>query len=294
MKCIINLASSIVLIFSILLISGCATVHTKSEIPKKLENLRALIKPELTTRAEVHELFGKPLLHSEKRGIEVYRAAEGQDAEIGLVGIIPAFIDTDDVIIYTMLLYDQDDVVREVDWDLFTEYAAASLKVGDLQFYSTGSTTELLNRDPTEYLFLQDHASAQALHEPVPSGKCLVSIELGGLTQQVLLDGDLILKVGDFEIESGFIQAPISPGNHELIMKTSFLGWRPREYSVDFSCKKGDLLYAHLDLQLVSTGKTGFFSDKSKYQGGIKIQDVPAACFQLKILYRSGQWLDKK
>jgi len=270
-------------------------VHTKSLVPEKLESFRALIKPGVTTRAEAHERLGKPILRSDKRSIEVYRAAKGQDAEIGIVGIFPAFIDTDDVIIYTMLLYDKNDVVIEADWDVFTEARGAAISIGELRFMSIGSETGIFSSIPDEYIFIRSPASRKDLYRAAPLGDCLISIKQDDRTKKIFIDGKLVLKEPDFEILSGFVQVPIKPGRHTLLMKLRLIGtWAPREYSLDFSCESGDLLYAYLDIEEVPTGKAGMFSDKYKYEGEIRVINEPSDKFLhlIRILYRSGNWLD--
>lgn len=285
------------LVFSIFLVSGCGTLGTvKSDIPEKQAHFRSLIEPGITSQSEVNKLFGRPLLKSEKWSVEVYRAAEGSDVTWELAGVIPVPAGSRDVIIYAMLLYDSNKIVKEVDWLLFTgkgspgDYAAGSVKVGDLHFM-VGPDATLFGK-AVEYLLLGEDGSKAALFQDAPFDSCQITFSLHNSVDQVLIDNKLIFE--DAPDEGIFIQYSVRPGEHMITMKTTFLGYRPRVFTSKYSCEAGDSHYVYLDVKLVPTYKKGVFVDAYKNEGRICIEETPPDFLlrDRKLLYQSGEWQD--
>lgn len=289
--------TKVILVFSIFLVSGCGTLGTvKSDVPEKQVYLRTLIQPGITSHSEVSKLLGNPLLKSGKWSVEVYRAAEGSDVTWELAGIIPVPAGSRDVISYAMMLYDSNGIVKEVDWLLFTgkgspgDYAAGSAEVGDLHFMVGPDAT--LFGNAVEYLLLGEDGSKAALFQDAPFDSCQITFSLHNGVDQVLIDNKSILE--DAPGENIFIQYAVQPGEHTLTMKTPVLGYRPREFTSEYSCEAGDSHYVHLDVKIVPTYKKGVFVDAYKNEGRIHINETPPDFLlgDRKLLYQSGEWQD--
>ena len=275
----------LVVVSTFLLASGCGTLGTvTSPVREEYPTVREFVTPGVTTRADTDRLFGAPLLRADAWRVEVYRAAKGKDVTFDWAVVVPIPTSLDDFIVYAMVRYDENDVVKEAKWDQLSESSSAVLRIGDLLFISHASRKGLPFSGTVEYLLLDGVSSREALRQAPPPEKCLVTV---GRHNLVILD--------DSYPDRGrvFIQVALPPGQHLLTMMTPFTGWRPREFSANFSCKPGESLYAVLDIKTVPTGKTGLFANAYKNEGEVKILSKPGDHFLNvpKMLYHAGSWV---
>jgi hypothetical protein len=198
---------------------------------------------------------------------------------------IPVPVSAQSVIIYAMVLYDADRIVREVDWATFVEPGGAWLEVGDYVF--------TVDRDSdAESLFLTLDASREALRRAAPADACRMTIRRA--SGEAVRVNDKLIVDSRREGHSVFVQIDLKPGQHRLTMEFPFIGYfPPREFSTEFGCREGQNIYAHLETKLVPTGETGVFVNKFRTEGAIEIEEeLPAGFFDYrKILYQSGKWL---
>jgi hypothetical protein len=283
-----------VVVSTFLLASGCGTFGTiKSSVREEYPTVRELVAPGVTTRADMDRLFGAPLLRADAWRVEVYRAAKGKDVTFDWAVLVPVPTRLDDFIVYGMVQYDENDVVKEAKWDQLIESSSAVLRIGDLLFISHGSRQGLPFSGTVEYLLLDGASSREALRHAPPPEKCLVTVGRHNLVSQIQIDHSAILDDSYPDRGRVFLQVALSPGQHLLTMMTPFTGWRPREFSASFSCKSGESLYAVLDIKTVPTGKTGLFANAYSNEGEVKILSEPGDHFLNvpKMLYHAGSWV---
>ena len=94
------------------LVHGCVGWESKSEVPAKSEHFRAQVVSGQTSRNKVHERLGKPFISDEK--IEAYRVLDDRDVLV----ILPAW-QTQEVILYALIVYRKDGLVDAIDWSVY-------------------------------------------------------------------------------------------------------------------------------------------------------------------------------
>jgi hypothetical protein len=301
------------LVLLLLLLAACGFVPVESTIPDQLPNFRAQVTPRKTARRDVHERLGKPFISDERLGIELYRVASGRDADVHFAPI-PFWVDTEEVIIYAMIIYDTNDIVKAMSWDVFddvgdTDYIDEELpdlyrffRIARLQAngYIFIAVKEGAGKSRKEFLLAPASKSREMLRQAPPDKKCAVLFFYPQIAHRIdyFLDGDRIATmplVGfdewnwDPDLQLVFARNIVNEGKHELKLKTS---WRPREFRRQIDCKSGQAFYAHPGLELVKSEPWGLWEQKTKYEGDIYIDHQPSEEYGSwkRLLFYSGNW----
>ena len=111
-------------------------IHISSDVSDQSGNLKSRVITGKTSRQEVHKSFGGPFINIENPPIEIYRPVSGREADVQ-IALVPFWIDTEEVILYMMVTYDENDIVKAVHWDTFKHvgsgYLGASLRRAKLE-----------------------------------------------------------------------------------------------------------------------------------------------------------------
>jgi hypothetical protein len=297
-----------------IVLSGCGGLPIPSDVPDELETLRLQVTPGQTSRHEVQEILGQPFISSERWPVEVYHARTGRDVTVGIV-VIPVWIDTEEVIVYALVVYDENDVVISIDWDVYEEHSvhfgggsewrSALLEAGDYYF---AAAKEGAGRGRKEILLARVSENQRALHTRPPPGKCAVLFFFydPDYKKKFYIDGERIGEtpllistnqsslngvIGSYNLNLNvFSKALVSEGKHELRVTTSF---KPREFSRKFICEQERIFYVYPQLERIKTKPWGFWRKKYKYKGEIAIHSEPLESHDgwRRLLFYNGKWL---
>jgi hypothetical protein len=300
----------------IFLLSACGYIPIESEVPDQLPSFRAQVTPGETSRQQVHERLGKPFISDERLGIELYRVASARDAEVQLAPI-PIWVDTEEVIIYAMIIYDRAEVVEAMSWGVFqrardtdygfddlpASYQGTAFRIAKLQAYGYTfiAVKEGEGKSRKEFLLAPSSTSRDIVVQLPPENRCAVLFFYPQMAHlfKYYLDGDLVGTMPlvtfhewtwDPDLQLVFTKLIVDEGKHALKMKS---WWTPREFQHQFDCKLGQVFYAHPKLDLVKSEPWGLFRKKSKYEGDIRIGHQPLEDYDgwKRLLFYNGKWL---
>jgi hypothetical protein len=305
--------------FSLLLLifqlSACGYIPIESEVPDQLPSFRAQVTPGETSQQEVHGRLGKPFISDKRLGIELYRVASGRDADVH-VAPFPLWVDTEEVIIYAMIIYDRDDVVEAMTWDVFQRvrdtdygfddlpelYQGTEFRIAKLEAYGYLfiAVKEGKGKSRKEFLLAPASKSREALTQTPPENGCALLFFYPQMAHlfKYYLDGDLVGTmplvgfyewIWDPDLQLVFTKLIVDEGRHELKLKSSRM---PREIRRKFDCKPGQVFYAHPKLDLVESEPWGLLRKKTKYEGDIRIDHQPLEDYGgwKRLLYYNGNW----
>jgi hypothetical protein len=302
-------------------LSGCAEYYFSSKVPMQLEELRSQITPRLTSREEVQGVLGPAVISDNK--VEVYRALSGYDLMLG-GPVVPVAWDTEEVIIYALVIYGENDVVEDIDWSVYQQdrhsfggnrkditdwVRSARLQAGDFRFVAF-NRKGVLGSTRKEFLLAPAALTQRTLETPPPAGMCAVFIFLDevedgrGLDRKLYLDDDyiadmpLIDSVYWYWAAKGywdpyylnvFSKIMVPEGQHELRITTAL---KPSEFRGEFECEPGQRVYAYPHLKLVRSEPWGVWGKKYKYEGGIVILRTPTREYEgwKRLLFYNGEW----
>jgi hypothetical protein len=288
-------------------------------VPDDLEDLRYQIIAGQTSREEVEKRLGKAFINQEQ--VEVYQVVSGLD--VTLEGpVIPMFWDTEEVIIYALVVYDKNNVVEEIDWDVYrhdresipvntsTWLRSAKLNAGEFYFaaYKNGPG---MGQRRKEILLSPISLSQSALHTPPPAGMCAVLFFLYETDRDRWLHGELYID-DESTVEMPlidsvywywaspeywapyyqhvFTKAQVAEGKHEVRLTTSL---KPREFRRQFICKPGRILYVYPQIELVEAEPWGVWRRKFRYEGEITVNSEPLESHDgwKRLLFYNGKWI---
>lgn len=295
------------LILLVTLLSGCGPmIHIPSDVLDQSENLRAKIIPGQTSRHEVHARIGQPFISSKGMGVEVYRVASGREAVVEFA-LVPFWVDSEEVILYALVIYDDNDTVKAISWDVFehvsdgihgTAYRGAKLQADGFVFVAV---KEGAGKYRKEFLLAPAHISHDTMLLSPPEQKCVLLffyLEASHWLTYFLDDEEIgampLVEIYDWspdlDLMQVFTKVIVAEGEHELSLTTS---WRPREFRRKFYCKPGSVLYAYPELEMVASEPWGFWGWKTKYQGVIAIDNQPSKEYEgwKRLLFYNGKWL---
>ena len=298
------------LILLVSLLSGCGPMlHIPSEVPDQFKSLRDQITVGETTRNEAHELFGVPFISDPTRGIEVHRVASGREAYVWFA-LYPFWVDTEEVIYYALLVYDEQDTVKAIGQGLFDYRSTDESRVVKVQAdsFTFVAIKEGAGKSRKEFLLAPASISRGARYLPPPEKKCAV-LYFYPLSKRhwrtYFLDGEEIgtMPLTQFHSPEGrkwrsdpdlthvFAKLIVDEGEHEVRLTTS---WKPKAFRSKFDCKSGDIVYVYPKLELVSSEPWGYLGNKkTKYEGEIVIERQPPEGYEgwKRLLFYSGTWL---
>jgi hypothetical protein len=272
------------------LFSGCVGWKSKSEVPEKSEHFRAQVVSGQTSRNEVHERLGKPFISDEK--IEAYRVLEDPDVLV----ILPAW-ETQEVILYALIVYRKDGLVGAIDWSVYRERTGTSLQAGG--FYFSADRQSLFGG--RKEILLAPTAEAEETLRSIPSSKmCAVVVFFydAELEVKYYLDGNLLVETPLVRANNYwaprsrdvFIKILVPEGKHELKVKTAL---KPGDFRRHFICKPRSILYAYPMIELVETGLRDTQKTTYRYEGELVISDVLQDILhgRRRLLFYKGTWL---
>ena len=292
------------LVFAIAL-SGCGGLPISSDVPEQLEILQPQVTVGQTSRHEVHERLGRPFISSERWSVEVYRVRTGHDVSIEFA-LIPFWIDTEEVIIYALVVYDDLDIVKAISWDVYrhirehhpstylgTEFRSAKLHAGDFYF---AAAKEGLGQQRKEWLLAPASATPDALHTPPSSNLCAVLFffyqTIHSLTQEMAfflddqeIGGMPLLAADRFDPVDKlvFSKVLVAEGEHELRLTTLL---KPDEFQRKFICEPGSIIYLYPQIELTE-------SEPWELWGQITVNSEPIGSHEdwRRLLFYNGKWL---
>jgi len=298
-----------------IVLSGCGYIPIASELPDQLASLRSKVTPGTSSRQDVHDYLGKPFISDERLGIELYRVASGRDAEVQLAPI-PIWVDTEEVIIYAMIIYGTDDIVEATSWDVFQRardssygfddlpelYQRTSFRIARLQAYGYIfiAVKEGEGKRRKEVLLAPPTKSRETQHMAPPDRKCAVLFFYPQTAYQLryYLDRNRVGEMPlvnfyewtwDPDLQLVFSKTIVDEGKHELKVTTSL---RPSEFRHKFDCTAGQIVYAHPDLDVVKSEPWGFFRQKKQFEGEIRVDHEPFEGDKgwRRLLFYNGTW----
>ena len=304
-----------VLIFSGLVyaLSGCnlATVH-RTEI----HDLPGEVRVKLSrgdTKEKVRSVLGTPLIDAQSFGVEVY-SHSGQDWLITVI-IVP-LPNPDKYTVFTLVVYDENEVVRDISTDIWAHYYDPSnesgtfwMTAGGYSFVNDGAYMRYLGEDPKEpHTLLGPSISWEELAEmAIPEGSCSLVLVMGRCPmEQVSLDTRLIVDLKDAADLSfcglredtcflkntvnhfcgTFTQKIISSGSHHLKISQESMTLKVETV---FECVTGETVYAELKADHIPDWWSG------RYEGEITISKKPTKSIiemgrLSPILWHRGAW----
>ena len=286
-----------------LLVTGCAEYHFKSEVPEQLESVRLNtdVTSGLSTRDELQNNLGAPFISNEELNVSVYKVLTGHDVRLMGPIILPLDVDVEEVIIYALVVYDDDGIVKDIDWGVYHENEVrTTLEASGFRFDSY-SVWE--NMPHTEFLLAPLPDSQKSLHMQSPPGACALFVTPQDYIGDTYCSpaeyyGEVIYIDGKPLVDHpvafpGFFKILLPVGEHELaasILTPGFFTKKPIYFRSKFLCESGKSLYATPYIQVRDSGE---FWDWNKitYQGEILIKNVPWIFQDLQqILFYAGKW----
>jgi hypothetical protein len=280
------------------------------------EGVRSSITAGVTTRDQVRNLLGEPAIASDRWRFEVYHAVSGRD--IGIFGpIIPLVVLTGEVILYALVVYDENNIVTEIDWDvfghkpnklIFFDTAEAVLRAGGFEFISFdfkygGTRVEMITA-PKPY-------SQHILRASPRSSMCSLFLPLDKFTK-VSLNGTPLLKdaaqfsryqyiyrgmlqyaatksqrIPLFE-DLVFVMLTTPHGVHQLTVRILGKRYLIRNFHRDISCTEDKNIYVQLETTVVDQDSIL----GGKLIGELVLSDTPQEIFSDRrlLLYAEGKW----
>ena len=306
-----KLAHNSPLLFLIIILSACGIAPIESKVPDQLASFQEQVTPGETSRQEVHERLGQPFFHNERLGIELYRVTSGRDAYVH-VAFFPVWVDTEEVIIYALVIYDDGDVVQSINWDVYDVYLHehydpnnfSHRKVRMARLEAAGFTFIAIKEGEffrrKELLLAPASESRDTMHLPPPENKCAILFFYPQIVGQItyMINSE---QIGSMPLMGGtvvfgpdlmdvFTKVLVAEGEHEVSLSTFS---RPKEFRRKFHCKPGQIFYAHPKLDLVESEPWGFLRHRSKYEGEIIVSHHPLESYEgwRRLLFYSGKWL---
>ena len=169
------------LLLLIFLLPGCGPmIHKPSDVSDQYERQKSRVIPGETSRLEVRKNFGLPFINYENLDIEIYRVASGRDVDV-VFAVWPVWVDTEEVILYAMVVYDDNDIVKEILWDTFEHvrdgYSGTSVRMAILEYEGMlfAAAKEGPGKQRKEVLLAPESTSHDTIHHlPSPANGCTV------------------------------------------------------------------------------------------------------------------------
>lgn len=294
-------------------------IHIPSDVFDQSERLKSRVIPGVTSLLEVRENFGLPFINNENPDIEIYRVASGREAVVDFV-IWPVWVDTEEVILYAMVAYDDNDIVKAIRWDTY-EYVRGdgyssdfSVRMAVLKFegflfaaVKEGWGKQRWGKQRKEILLAPESTSHDAIHQLTPkTNRCTVLLfypqtdrpRVYYLDDEQIGESPLIrgyLWDENSPVTGVFVKTTVAEGEHEVRVTTLF---RPGEFRRKFECQSGDILYAYPQLQLVESEPYGLWRARYIHEGVIRIDRGVLDAYVgeayigwRRLLFYKGMWL---
>jgi hypothetical protein len=234
------------------------------------------------------------------------------------LGVIPVWGGAEDVIVYAMIAYDNDNVVQATDWDIYrhdpddvlTDYASgwggsaqqakfrsASLSVHGFTFVSIQEGL-YFSSHKNDFLLAPPAETQAYLSASPPPGKCVITVFFVKpyYKKDLYIDGKLIGSVPLMHVtavtgsEKVFAQALVDNGSHELMVKTNL---KPYKFQKTISCESEKRFFVYPQFKMVKGEPAGLWRSPWKYEGGIAVTDAPQEPHEgwQRLLFYNGRWI---
>jgi len=300
-----------------IIVSGCIIGWvSESEVPEKSEGFRSQVVVGQTSREAVHERLGEPFISDQK--IEVYRVLEDPDVTV----IFPTW-QALEVILYALVVYDENDVVNGIDWAIYQHESevnpvkyeernrSARLHAGGYYFAAFGVYKAIMPSTREEILLAPQSTSRRALEASPPPGTCSVLVFLkpleGGeeFRRLMHLDGEPVFEMPLVPFPQSWRPTPafwypyyqrifakflVAAGVHELKITT---GLSPTDFRRTFECQAGKVFYVYPRNKLVDSEPWGRWKlERVVVEGDIEISNQPLESYDgwKRLLFYSGNW----
>jgi len=249
-----NLASILSITFICTTLSACIILPIKWDNPAK-DKTKGVVESE-TTKEELHQLLGPPIITTEEGNVEVFRFYGGELkffwASMFTAPIAwptPwAGVETDDMTGYILVAY-ASDVVKEIAYG--SDQGDTSIELTDYTYY-VGHRELLSTKTFEEDLYYSGSKR---------SDDCIIYVlnSRGLPIGRFDLDGELI----GVDTGRGYFRKTLKPGNHEFVtqiltheklkqhLESQRKSFEFKEYPLEriqnnFSCSSNEKIYIHL------------------------------------------------
>lgn len=238
--------AGLILCVFVFVLSGCGQITQETE----LRNLSDEVKAKISigdTRQKVRSVLGNPLVDAQSLGVEVYRLSS-RDLII-VLAVYPIPFPGEKVTGAVIVVYDENDKVKEIDADIVDKYFSFGVTAGGFSFVNIyGRKPETLLGPPISW--------EKMTEGKVPERSCALVLLMGECPmEKISLDNKRIIDYSpagaDCDVvESNyfgtFIQRYIAPGKHRLEVKqrTKVIN---RDFSSAFECDNGERIYVELE-----------------------------------------------
>lgn len=283
------LQNTIILLVVIFLISGCWGFSRESPVRDEFDGIRFSIKPGFTTRDQVRKLLGEPSVTSNRWRVDVYRAISGRDAEVGMFVYIPVYFSTTEVILYALIVYDENNIVEDIDWDVLEADIEGGVRdpadvktrliAGGFQF----RIVKPYFQSKRAIILAPKIYSQHLLNIPSQPNTCSLFLALHNAMELVSLNGKTLIEdlyEYAFNTIPAFLMLSIPNGEYQLNVRT----WRG-DYLRMLSCKINERYYIKFE--------TTFLKSEKMFNDEILISDTPYEIFydRQQLLYIDEQWI---
>lgn len=274
----------VALILSIFTLSGCFGTVTRSSIPEQVDAAMVKIQPHKTSRNKVRELLGEPIISSDLWRVEVYRSDAGKNVGL-LYFIVP--IGAEDVVGYTLVVYDKNWVVKEYDYEIFVEdELEVSLYSRNFSFIAG----KPLAGRYSETLIAADSLSEHESQATKSTGGCIINLlNRRGKGYSIHLDGDLLLEIPFISLGDVYYRTTIPSGSHEL--KLIAYTFTPRSFQSGFSCAQGEELYLSTKLYTIKHKDDSWspFRNKMDISVDYSLPETQHDGY-MRVIHHQGKW----
>lgn len=227
------------------------------------------------TRQKVRSILGDPLLDAQDYRLEVYRKA-GRDIDYMWALVpIPIPLPGDKAELIVLVVYDEDDVVKEIETRVWSASRLMTVAAGGFHFTTSSSDTQTLLGPSISW---KDLAEMKAVDE-----KCALVLVNGMCAMgQVSLDDHEIVDLSLADVgcrgyfNGTFIRKNILSGKHHLSVRQ-----KHDEFESEFECESGENVYAELEATFIPDWWHG-----PRLEGTISINKSPYKnLFDMDTLY---------
>ena len=275
-----------------------------SAVPGAVSIMKAEIQPGETSRKELNETLGNPIVSSESWKLEVYRA-DYEDyvsywAGIASIPYMPAWFETLEEKVFLLVTYDQNWTVKEFDTGHYAEGGIVG-RNGQTKDAEAGGLLlniqdQFGNYDPAyEWLYAPESETPSILKTTSAEDHCTLFLTLDwpSAKVRVFLDEELVWDKRD-RLQHGFLALTLLAGNHviKVLPSGSALVWMDYkgELREEVNCQSGQSQFVEIQSKIV--WRDSFF-ERNTLTGSVRVTNVASQHFEdgRLILYHNGKWL---
>jgi hypothetical protein len=231
-------------------------------------------------------VLGEPLLDARSLGLEVYRKT-GRDIDYLLAFGVPIPTPGDKAIVIVLVVYDEDDVVKEIATRHWAGQLSWKITAGGFHFttnYVSGPQT-LLGPSITWKDLAEMKAADGRCALVLVNGMC--AMEQVSLGNRIIIDLSPAHRLCRGSLNGTYIRMDISPGKHHLSVRK-----KHSQFETEFECESEENVYVELEATSIPDwwwGKRleGAISiNKSPYKNLIDMGDLHPIIWHRGVWYR--------